>query len=316
MADREISKPGLDLAAWLQLSRVSAVPSTITNILSAYLIANHAWQPTPELLLLIVCSCLLYISGMILNDWRDVEQDRLARPWRPIVSGRISRRSAGFAYLALTATVIAVSGMAGMGPMLVAIALVAAIASYNLVCKSTVFGPVAMGGCRFLNILLGGSTATADATHALLGLPLLLWWIAFSLAVLITGLTWFARQEASLSRRGQLLAAAAVMVAGMLSYAAASWMPNTDTTTSTPTRIVYLVMLGLIALPILWRINEAVTRLQPASVQTAVRTVLQSLIFLDAAVCILASGNQLLYPLITALFVIPSLVAAKYVSST
>lgn len=195
MANGEPFKSGSHLIAWLQLVRVSAVPSAITNILSAFLIANQSWQPTLELLLLIFCSCFLYISGMILNDWCDVEQDRSSRPWRPVASGRIGRRTAGYAYLALTAAGLLAGGIAGWRPFLIAIALVAAISSYNLIWKATIFGPISMAACRFLNILLGGSTAPPDTADALFGLPVLVWWIAFSLAILITGLTWFARQE-------------------------------------------------------------------------------------------------------------------------
>src|SRR5437870_135185 len=45
-------------------------------------------------LLLLLCSACLYCAGMVWNDVFDIEQDRRERPFRPIPSGRVSRRAA------------------------------------------------------------------------------------------------------------------------------------------------------------------------------------------------------------------------------
>ena len=121
MADEDFPKPGFDLEAWLQLLRVPAVPSAITNILAGYLIVNRSWQPTFEFASLVVCSCLLYMSGMVLNDWCDAEKDKTSRSNRPIPSGRISRFDALKCYIGLTTTGLLLSAFAGTKSLLVAL---------------------------------------------------------------------------------------------------------------------------------------------------------------------------------------------------
>src|SRR6185312_166078 len=44
--------------------------------------------------MLVATTCLLYLSGMVLNDVFDAEVDAVERPERPISSGRISLRAA------------------------------------------------------------------------------------------------------------------------------------------------------------------------------------------------------------------------------
>src|SRR5439155_21764592 len=90
----------------------------------------------------------------------------------------------------------------------VAALLVGAIFAYDGWLKGTWAGPIAMGTCRFLNILLGLS---------ILGRWPPAWGLllAFVVGTYIAGVTWFARTEARLSSRQMLLAAAGVMLASI-----------------------------------------------------------------------------------------------------
>ena len=47
-----------------------------------------------QLLSLILSSIFLYVSGIILNDYFDLDIDRKERPNRPLASGRITKRNA------------------------------------------------------------------------------------------------------------------------------------------------------------------------------------------------------------------------------
>ena len=88
--------------------------------------------------------------------------------------------------------------------------------------KRTMAGPIAMGTCRFLNIMLGLSIVPeAPAAWG--------WMLALVIGIYITGVTWFAWTEAKLSSAQELMAAAAVMLAGvLLSLALPAMVKNVD----------------------------------------------------------------------------------------
>ena len=82
------------------------------------------------------------------------------------------------------------------------------IVLYNAGLKRTPLGPVAMGGCRMLNVLLGMSVLRGPwrIEH---------WAVAAGIGIYIAGVTWFARNDARRSDRWQLVAATLVMLAGV-----------------------------------------------------------------------------------------------------
>src|SRR5437660_7019390 len=107
-------------------------------------------------------SASLYSAGMVWNDFFDIEQDRRERPFRPLPSGRVSRRGAGLLGSALLAVGVGLALLAGSWmevqswtPAYLASLLVVAILLYDAWLKRTWLGPVGMGACRFLNVLLG-----------------------------------------------------------------------------------------------------------------------------------------------------------------
>ena len=112
-----------------------------------------------------LASACLYCGGMAWNDFFDREQDRLERPDRPLPSGNITPRQAALCATGLVAAGAAIAFLAGLvqggwlTPTLLALFLTAAIFLYDAWLKHTVVGPVGMGACRFLNVLLGMSPA-------------------------------------------------------------------------------------------------------------------------------------------------------------
>ena len=162
---------------------------------------------------------------MVLNDVFDVELDREEQPDRPLPSGRIPLSSARWlGWQLLTLGIMLASGAAVMLakfppaqadsfvlswlPAIVAAALAVLIVLYNAGLKRTPLGPVAMGGCRMLNVLLGMSVLREPwrIEH---------WAVAAGIGVYIAGVTWFARNDARRSDRRQLVAATLVMLAGV-----------------------------------------------------------------------------------------------------
>ena len=83
------------LKAYLQLFRIPNLASVIADIVAGFLLAHGTFNHSYALLPLMVCSCLLYTAGMVLNDYYDLEQDRRERPHRPLPSGAIDLAWAG-----------------------------------------------------------------------------------------------------------------------------------------------------------------------------------------------------------------------------
>jgi len=300
---------------WLRLVRISALPTAISNILVGFLISNESWQPIGELVLLIIAGCCFYMSGMILNDWFDVERDAQQRPGRPLPAGRISRPAALFAALFLIGTGLLLAGMNSFVSLFWSIALVVAIVAYDGVLKQTYIAPIAMGACRTFNILLGASSGLAAAeSHKIVGFDMPTLWIALSLGLFITGLTWFARHEATGARRGVLIGGTLVMLGGMVGYILAPIQFEIAASDGALKR--YMVIVALIFLPIFWRCYLAIKQAVPGEIGAAVATALRSLILLDAAVAYLFSQCQVFYPLAILSLLIPALLLARWISPT
>src|SRR5205807_10342512 len=143
----------------------------------------------------------LYCGGMVWNDYFDVEQDRKERPYRPLPSGRVQAATAlwiGSVLLGagLLFGLLADSNREGFRWLSsgLAAALVVTILLYDGWLKRTWAGPVVMGLCRTLNVLLGLSVAPGWV--GAWGL-----YLALVVGVYIAGVTWFARTEARTSNR-------------------------------------------------------------------------------------------------------------------
>src|SRR6266852_4753634 len=86
-----------DWRAYAQLVRLPNVFTAMADIVLGWLGARATGTPDtrwPGFALLLAASACLYSGGMVWNDFFDVEQDRRERPYRPLPSGRITRRAA------------------------------------------------------------------------------------------------------------------------------------------------------------------------------------------------------------------------------
>lgn len=281
---------------YLQLCRFAAVFTALADICAGLSLSGQLtpWKPANTWLLL--SSAGLYLAGMVLNDLFDRRIDAVERPKRPIPSGRVSVRNAAiFAGSLLLAGVTSAalagraSGTSGgsVQPLVVALMLTAAILIYDGAAKSTAMGPVVMGSCRFLNVILGASLAhpqmidpATGSTHfsSVWSAPQV--YVAGALWVYISGVTLFARNEAGQSRRSALASAIGVVNAGLVLLAAyLCFTADPDSR-----RLRSLAALVMVALVINRGAFTAWKDPQPGLVQTAVRTMLQWLILLDAIV--------------------------------
>jgi 4-hydroxybenzoate polyprenyltransferase len=290
------------MKAWLQLVRLPNVFTAVADVLMGYLVTHGTLQPASHFAHLVAASCLFYLSGMVLNDVFDAEIDSRERPERPIPSGRITKRAAttcGFAMLASGTLVACFASFAlhDWRPAIVATALATCVILYDSALKRTPIAPLAMGACRTLNVLLGMSLASQSGLATPDGLATSVasrfvdwntttaWLIALGIGVYIVGLTWFARTEVRTSSRPQLIGGTIVVLAGMALLATvphwSNHIPRLRVTT-----IGWYLLWAALALITARRCIVAIFNPTPDRVQTAVRHLVQTIIVLDAAVCV------------------------------
>lgn len=126
-------------------------------------LAETTWLPA---LLLCLSTACLYGGGIVFNDVFDVETDKIERPERAIPSGRVSLPEASVLGILLLSAGILLAFLvsAPSGMLAAAIALCALL--YDKFGKHhPFFGPLNMGMCRGLNLLLGVSIIPDALNH-------------------------------------------------------------------------------------------------------------------------------------------------------
>jgi 4-hydroxybenzoate polyprenyltransferase len=208
---------------FLQLMRPANLLTAAADVLAGAALA-YGVSPTvmvrPDLLpyltpstlpatlwLLVVSTVCLYGGGVVLNDVFDAQLDAVERPERPIPSGRVSLGQAAALGTLLLATGIgagfAFSALSGWLALIIAGLAV----FYDRFGKHhSWFGPLNMGLCRGVNLLLGISAAGTLAVQVL-------WPVGIVPVVYIAAVTMVSRGEVHGSGRAVLWAALAMFLA-------------------------------------------------------------------------------------------------------
>jgi 4-hydroxybenzoate polyprenyltransferase len=297
--------PSAPSPRWLPYAQLLRLPNVFTamaDIALAALVTGSLPDQLISFLLLVLASSCIYCAGMVWNDYFDYEVDLKERPFRPLPSNRIDRPTAarlGWGLVAAGMVLAALAGVRGdgyhFGSPLIALLLTGAIFLYDGWLKHTIVGPVSMGLCRFLNVLLG-------LTVAVDGVPA--WGFVLALVVggYIVGVTWFARLEARVSRRLELVAAALVMgtaLALSLFLPVLGWQLNRSDVATGPMTFVFgelghvlfpylLVAYGFyVGLPV----AAAIRNPSPGQVQAAVKRAVLGLTVLDAVLATSLAGT-------------------------
>lgn len=180
---------------YLLLIRVPNLFTVPSNILAGYFATiSIANADVDQLLSLIVSSVLLYVSGIVLNDYFDINVDRKERPSRPLASGRITKRSALLlAVISIVAgNILALS--VSWTSFIISGSLTLVIFAYNYRLKrNAISNPLAMGLTRFLNVVLGGSPALG----LVLTNDLILFFVGYCLFLYIAAISLLSRKEVS-----------------------------------------------------------------------------------------------------------------------
>lgn len=294
-----------------------------------FIFIHQSFQPAGGLVFLILSTVCLYSAGMILNDVFDLEVDSRERPERPIPSGAVSLRVAtlwgtgmlvaGFLFAVFSFLLFGETENPlwfGFEPGLVSLALIAAILLYNKVLKKTPLAPIAMGSCRFLNIVLGMSLAGQEE-RVLFPMGLV---IAASIGIFIAGVTWFARSEAKEESDTRLLTFGfGVMVVGLVGVMFSPFWGFELPPTANPNKPYLLpFMVGLIGLSIGRLALTAIADPIPAHVQLTIKQCILSLILINAAICLWVDPTMggVQFPLSVIVLIFPAILLGRWFKST
>jgi 4-hydroxybenzoate polyprenyltransferase len=298
---------------FLQLMRLPNIFTAMADVAMGFLFVKEKldFAQLGTLGMLLASSCSLYVGGVVLNDVVDRELDAAERPSRPLPSGRVTLKAAAMlsGVLLLAGVAFGLAAAVGAGeqrPGVVAGMLLGCILLYNLALKNTLLGPVAMGGCRMLNVLLGMSVAgTFAAEH---------WLVSGGIGLYIAGVTWFARTEARQSNRLPLAAALAVMALGIAIIASLPYWYRGIWTVLRDEPGHWYALMAVIGAMIGWRCVLAIVNPSPILVQRAVGYSVLLLIMLDGAACYVVHGP--LYALAIWGLIFPALLLGRRISPT
>jgi 1,4-dihydroxy-2-naphthoate octaprenyltransferase len=285
------------MQAYAQLVRLPNLPSALADIFLGVLVTGSLTVPGrwPAYGLLMLASVCLYCGGMAWNDFFDLEQDRRERPDRPIPSGRITPFHAAVLAAGLVAVGVAFAFLAGLvqawrgeggvvTPTVLALLLTGAIFLYDAWLKHTVVGPVGMGMCRFLNVLLGITPVAG-----------LLWsrglYLALVVGLYIVGVTWLARTEARASSRRALIGAASVMLLSLLMVLPLPVLPLPVVPPADASSLLFPYLLVGLGFFVGFPVVAAIRAPTPGRVQSAVKRSLMGLILLDMVLATALAGS-------------------------
>lgn len=214
---------------YLRLARPANVVTAVSDILAGVVIAGSldsimslSKAPFSTTLLsgspfiyaivfLILSTACLYGGGVVMNDVFDAELDKVERPERPIPSGLIPKGAAtAFGLILLLAGIVFAALSNALDTFSISFWLAVAIAVASLVYDkwgkhNRLIGPLNMGLCRALNLLLGMS---------LIGYAVWVYWIlAIMPMIYIAAITMISRGEVHGSKKNTLYLAAALYLA-------------------------------------------------------------------------------------------------------
>jgi hypothetical protein len=296
------------MIAVLQLLRLPTVFTAIPDVLLGYILTHRSLEPTWKVAALVASSAALYLAGMVLNDVFDRQLDATERPDRPIPSGRVRLWQAVALGCGLLLTGLVVSWPVAEFSRVVAVLLVLAILAYNAVLKGTLLGPIGMGLCRGLNVMLGASDWTLQNVGSFVARPQLV--VAIGMAVYIVGVTWFARHEAGQSPKRGLIGGLIVVWLGILTLCGLvlTW-PNEGKSE------LVLLLLGFVGTSLTMRVMPALRTPSAEVVQGLVRLMLLNYVMLSAAMVYWHTANGLL-ALSVALLVVPAMLLSRVIRMT
>lgn len=258
------------VGAYVRLIRPANLVTSAADVLAGYVVVG---APQGQLVWRLIASVGLYAGGIVLNDFFDRELDAVERPERAIPRGLVSPIAAATLGSSLLIGAIAAGFLASPLTGLITIAIALCVLAYDAGIKHHALGPILMGCCRGLNLLIG-----------LAAVPALLpgcWFLALLPLAYISGIAMLSRGEVTGgTRRTSALALILFACVVLATFALHLGQPSRLLAVS-PFLVLFIAKAGI---P-LWHSYRLP---QAALIRSAVHAGVVSLIVLDAA---LAAGQ-------------------------
>lgn len=295
---------GPRLKAYLQLCRPANLPTAAADIIAGISISGlFLGLSTFEFpldvpfsaFLLIMASVFLYAGGVVLNDVFDIEIDKVERPERPIPSGVVPLGKASLFGFILLIIGIGLAFLANTLSGYVAVLLALAILSYDKYAKHhSFFGPLNMGICRGLNLLMGITLFNGFENWPYVLIPI----------VFIFAVTMVSRGEVHGKNKSNILFAGVLYLVVLISVSTL----HVIYTQSAPWYLLFLLLFAFMVFrPLVRAYKENI----PKNIKKAVKAGVLSIILLDAAIAV-AYSNILVGLLILLLLPISIFLAKQF----
>ena len=296
---------------YIILVRLPNVFSAASNILPGYFIvaadATSSFLNINIIYLagLMTSSSLLYLAGIVFNDYFDIEIDKKERPNRPLPSGKITKRKGLTIAISSVIAANVLTILINLTSFIVAVILTTIIIAYDYSLKhNTITGPITMGLARFVNMILGSSLALPTLLLSTASSKMLLF-IATSMFLYVVAIGILSKQEVSGKATNLIIISslsivfvdiAAIAIAGLIGIFQSAVFANLA---------LFSIVMVIIFRPIL----RGLGNLAPIHIQNIIKNMIISIIILDS---VFVSGIiGLPYGFATLLLIIPPIILAR-----
>ncbi|HYX55747.1 MAG TPA: UbiA family prenyltransferase [Nitrososphaeraceae archaeon] len=272
---------------------VATVSSSFINLHLLYLVG------------LMTSSSLLYLAGIVFNDYFDIEIDKKERLTRPLPSGKITKRKALTIAISSMIAANVITLVINWTSFIIAIILTTIIIAYDYGLKhNNITGPIIMGLARSINVILGASPALSMLLLSVTASKMLLF-IAISLFLYIVAISILSKKEVSGKATNLIIISslsivfvdiAAIAIAGLIGI-------------FQPAVFAFLVLFSVVMIITFRPILRGLDNLAPIHIRDIIKNMIISIIILDS---VFVSGLiGLPYGLATLLLLVPSVLLSR-----
>ena len=272
---------------------VATVSSSFINLHLLYLVG------------LMTSSSLLYLSGIVFNDYFDIEIDKKERLTRPLPSGKITKRKALTIAISSMIAANVITLVINWTSFIIAIILTTIIIAYDYGLKhNNITGPIIMGLARSINVILGASPALSTLLLSVTASKMLLF-IAISLFLYVVAISILSKKEVSGKATNLIIISslsivfvdiAAIAIAGLIGI-------------FQPAVFAFLVLFSVVMIITFRPILRGLDNLAPIHIRNIIKNMIISIIILDSVFVSGLIGFP--YGFATLLLLVPSVLLSR-----